>query len=446
MTTITANHLFTRLTDHSTTQGRLADTAGIIKKHAGYTGKFIKNFAIAISGTAVIGVMGIGKSIAPDHTFFDRFSLVGIILGAITAIFGATGLYRGEKEVEKIEVPPTPFTIKDTVAKDLSDLVKEVSGNPNDRFKISNNIVDGNRAANLRTDCYDLVKKWADPVSGFIDKLESNENKSVLEFIHGNGTNSNITSTELKERFALLIGYIIGSRGTAPIASDAPSNDILTDINKLVLAKIEKGESKWEALLPDEFTLLFSAASHYKEKHMDTETSIKTEFQDKINLTTMKTSLSSPRGSTPKDTAKKQIGEVINSRNYLKSLQKGIEFVIQVEGERKSGKKVDSGRQRDADILRNALVAGLQLMVKDRDDTVKQLDAILKGHADNKPASAGGTTGTQKGLNEKIGDMDKFWANFENTIRSSTNEISINPVTLKFPLFNQANLLTLVAA
>lgn len=450
MPSIQPNHLLVRLTDNNTTKQKATSVLDVVSSHGTDAAKFIKNLSLTLAGTGIIGFAGVGKSIAPDHTFFDKFSLVGIFIGAITAIWGGIGLYRGNQQIKQSELPLTPITIKDSTASEISDIVKEISSNPNDTFQFSNDVVNGNRAAGLRDHCNDLILKWTEPTTGMIDVINSNKSRTEFLFEHGNGTNSHITSQELKERIAILIGHVVGSRANATL--DAESQHLVVDM--LCLDQIENpndwGTCELERLVPDEFTLLYTAARHYKLNHMDRDDSITDDSlilrdpggggTQTILATDTVTALSSTTRDPAKEDAKVDAGRVVNSRNYLRTLQKGIEFVTQVEREKKSGGTVDATRQRDADVLRNALVAGLGLKVDDLEDTLTQLDNILKGSTSN---SVGNATGTPRGLNEKVDALERFWGNIDSIIRSNTNaELTLKAINLRFPLYNQAGLVS----
>ncbi len=457
MTTVTPiiARSYARPTSTNTLQSTLAE-------HGAYAGGFIKNLALTLTGTTVVGIMGIGKSIAPDHTFFDRFSLVGIILGAITALFGAIGLYRGKKSAAAAAdaAKPTQITITDPLPEQISDYLYKVSRDTHDKFKVSKDVVSGNAAStitNLRDNCCQLLTRWTDKQFG--DVLRANEGRNEFLYENGNGTGSNITSTELKDRIAILIGYVVGSRtGTIapalvtpptayPTGTDVPSTAILQ--GNLNLECIESGNSRWERLLPDEFTLLYSAARHYKINHMDHTDSITTDevkvriypatTATTIDLTTTTTDLAT--GTAPA-ALKENVESVAKSRNYLRILQKGIEFVRQVEKKKKDGEKVSDSEQRDSDILRSALVAGLQLKVANLDDTLEQLRKIKDGDTNNPVAGLG----TQEGLDIKTTKMDTYWARVEAAVRgNNASGITVRPTEpLKLPLFNLAGLITVL--
>lgn len=449
MPSIQPNHLLVRLTDKNTTK-HSSSVMDVVSTHGKDAAGFVKNLSLTLAGTGIIGLSGIGKSIAPDNTFFDKFSLVGIIIGAITAIWGGVGLYNGNKQIKQAEIPATPFTIDNTVASNITDTVKELGINPNTHFTLSNYIVDGDRsrAPQLRDHCYNLAMQWIDPNNGFMNIINSNNGRNELNFENGNGINSNITSEQLKERMAILLGYVVGSRANAN-ALDTESRNI-TDL--LCLDQIEdpdtSGRCEIELMLPDEFILLYSAARHYKLNHMDRDDSISSDslqlrgVTTPISQTDTVTNLGLASGDPAKDAAKDNAKRVANSRNYLRSLQKGIEFVIEVEKTKQSGQTVDATRQRDADILRSALVTGLGLHVTGITDTVDKLERILNGHTSNSPGTA---TGTPTSLKDKINTLEQFWSPIDNAIRTNTNSgLTLQAINLRFELFNQAGLAAVV--
>ena len=435
--------------DHSTGQSTLDTAVQTLSTHAPTLKKITKYSAITISGLALTIGSAILKALTPDKELVDKLWFITLLIGAATTIGGFIGLSKQNSVIKNQTIPPTELDIDKNAAEQISGFVKEVSTNPNGTFKISNDIVNAVRLTvsgtvpnPLRVNSYNLVKAWNEPANRFITVIRDNRGKSEFLFKGGNGTGQDITSSELKDRMAILIGYIVGSRPDA--ALDAESVNIVDD--ELKLSCIEKGDRKLECLLPNEFTLLYAAARHYKINHMDRDDSINqnsitikeiytnspsgvtTPVSKTIGLNSIQNGLSSP-GTPENDTAKEDIGTIATSRNYLRILYNGITFVRQIERNKKSGQKITESEQRDADILRSALVAGLGLKVNSLDDTIQQLERIQEGHTGNAPSSA---TGSPTGLRAKVDEMEKYWFSVK------TAGAVVKPLTLKVKTFNNA--------
>ncbi len=393
---------------------------------AGKLGGNLAGAAIGAAATFTFGTFAElipGKDSVPD--WFFKFLAGG------GAVFSGYFLYRVWNLIKKDKRAdvPTPFTLEGehdpNLVQKIGNSVAIVSANPDEVLKLSQDIIKGKSSDNTITEARNLFRYWTDKEIKNI--VTGNKGRSEFVFDNGNGINSPINLSNLKDRLAVLIGYTVGNKDNLTDPSST-ADTILT--TSLKLSDIEDGKKfELDHLVPDEFAIVYSVARHYKTRHslFDTDlisTSL-AEIGSEAKIKNLKTDLKQPKGSTPEVTAinhlTKGTDSFICNYNYLKVLQQSIEYVIKAENDSSSG-KLTAGRTRNAAVLKAALIAGLELKIPKTDtDTsiTEQLKRILEGYATN-PTN---NLGSQKGVNDKAGELEKLLATLKET---SEGSVSIN--------------------
>ena len=338
---------------------------------------FGTNLFLLLSGLFVTGGFGLGKSLAPDHTFIDRFSLVGIIGGIVTAIFGGYRLYKGHSaEVKNQQADIPTYKISKEVSKQSTEALGKVNTDSNNDFKLTKKILSGEKDDALITAGNKLIEVYMDPE--FSKKITDRIGNGDSYFQGADGSNSLLLASQLKERLMLLIGYTVGtaSRSNGTINSDTKAHEILN--TTLALDSIEKGECDTINLLPEEARLVYLVARNYKLRH-NAEDSLKTYLKDEEQL---KTALSG-NNIDSREKAEKDIQDFLRQHNYLKILGDSIKFVLTVEANEASG-KADAKLIKKKHLVKSALITALELDTTASLSVTQQLERILSDDP-NKP-------------------------------------------------------------
>ncbi len=379
--------------------------------------KFAKNMFTMLVGILGISVMGLGKTLAPDHTFFDKFSLAGIVVSTVPVIAGLVGLYRNEKELEKPQAPSVPkFTLPDDLSKAIHKTLTNISS-----FDLADPLSNKDILRNNHFALYRLLTNNAShPELKSI--ITCDKDREEVLFTNFNGPDGSMSLSQLREMMTGTLESIISLKPT-----DTYSKDILN--TDLALEKLESDTCELAYFLPEEFVYLYQASRHYKLIHMDEENFIN-EFS-KYKLENLVKQLES-NDSKKKASVEKYLDIVAKSRNYLNVLERSVEKIVEIDDKRKENKASES-EIRDAEILRRAIVSGLEITGKDSDERIEKLKEIFKTDISKRTG-----LGSKKGLKDKAIEIETYWK----TIESGFGNLNIGLKQDKtgFPLFDSADL------
>ncbi len=384
-------------------QNSTLDTAQSLIERGGKklakVGSFGTNLFLLLSGIFVTGAFGLGKSLAPDHTFIDKFSLVGIIGGLITSIFSVIRMLKGYTSETKNEQQNVP---EDNVSKELSKRAAEAVGKlsieSNNDFKLARKVLDVTKDDEVRKATIELLETYraSDSNGDFRQRMLQIADDGERSFKNGGGNNVPLLVSELRDRMSLLIAYIVGTadRNDGTISDGDKATKILkTDLNLEDLEDTEK-QKKLDLvnLLPSEFVCVYQAARNYKLNHSGKDTSTQTIVT--VN-DTLKNNLTASKVDDQK-VAEDELNNFINQYNYLKTLREAIKFVHKVETDKNAKKEL----VKKAIIVKSALITGLEL---DRRDSNVSLEYQLRKILDD-----------GIGLSKKVDEVEKSRIEIQN--------------------------------
>lgn len=384
------------------TGSALSNTYEATKKETTKVISFGANIFLLLSGLCVTGGMGLAKSLAPDHTFVDKFSLVGILGGIVTSTFGIFRLWKGYSQIAEAQnvkpvAVPTPRTISETLKQKTIQALTPLSNMTelDEDFKLSKKVLEAKDPA-LLDPVLDLLDCYTN--DEFKIGMIQNQGRSESCFEHIDGNNKSALESEIKERIAVLLAYAV--RVTPRATNGDFTNERLKRILKIIgLDKIENVKDINPIhILPPEFGPVYKAALAYKDR----------TIQD-LNLADLKTKLGTSNSDTRKD-AEGTIEKFADQYNYLKVLREAITFVQEAEKAQRTGQAVDKNLAKKATLLRSALIAGLKL------DKRQEVNAHLED--------------TLKSVNEKIAKAEEQKNKLETMLRE-TNQYSFEVFELE---------------
>lgn len=418
MTAITS--IFQR---YSTSQGagNIYDRGkDLYESHVRPGARFTAGIGLTLIGSAIITSGSLFKTLAPDNTAADKWSLGSIIVGILTLIGGVVKLWNSRKQNANQPLPTQTFKLLTSgLDTNIGNVYGKLSNNSDPICKLSKSIVNGDPTANLRNDAINLFDQWTH--NDFVNYLQSNTSPNPLVCLNGRGLNNELPISEHQLGLSALIGYITGSRTDQDLTNDPKSSEIIN--TKLKFEEAENGTSNLLRLLPEEFGFVYVAARYYKLNHMDTPNSFKAKFSRVIE-SDIQPKVTAQTGSQEKDDAWKYVEDFAKCQNYMKVLKQSIKYVLKVEQEAQSG-KVEEKKIRDAQVLRNALVSGLELRVSGKEDALKKLEMILTGDARNKVADG---LGTEQGIEAKIQESDKYLEQLQKFLRVKDVEVKFTDI------------------
>ena len=355
-----------------------------------------------------------GKDSVPD--WFFKFLAGG------GAIFSGYFLYKVWKLIKKekqADVKTAPFALTDeTLVKNIGNSVAKVSANSDKVLGLSLNILNGNPDGDTIAQARNLFTCWTnDEIKNIVTKYRG---RPEIELINGNGIDAKIYFPDLKDRLAILTGYIIGTRDVCLTTPDSEKNALPQTITGqfLDLNEIEAGKFDLDRLVPDEFAIVYSAAKHYVEGTLVSDNDSITKVFHKINTDTSLTQLKNYFKGTlgeNNNEANKALTEFKKTYNYLKVLQKAIEYVISTEGQT----NISAGKVRNAAVLKAALISGLGLRF---DPNVPVNDQLKKYLEDVQETSA---SPVKKGLKYKVSELERLCSKLQETQGEGGISISI---------------------
>ena len=363
---------------------------------------FGRHLLTATAG-AVFGIgFGFAKSVAPDHTFVDKFSLLGIITGAIVTAFGLVGMYRGQKATKQSQEQNgihIPFTLRQdpTLDTNLGIALHAINTDPHRLFKISNEIVQCNSAGTVdRGAIYDYFELLRSQEVETI--ITDATDPSVITITNLDGKPSAATDTskavngkDLQDRFAVLMGHLMASRPTT--GTDAAYTDITTNFNPKCF-EVEES-CHLEKYLPSDFRLVSWAADYFNDNFRTDNDAVTNAFGG------LAAGLEADLTANNHNEIARRLKGFNTAYNSLKTTKAAIEYVL--NGEAKIA--ADDKTIRNVSILKHALITGLQLQFNSTASISDQLREILNG--------AGGTTG----LSAKVTEMETIWGTVQNDVR-----------------------------
>lgn len=374
---------------------------------------FLTNLFISISGLVLTTISGAAKSLFPEGTFVDRFALFGIFIGAITSIFGGIRLYKGYSQgTSDKTVNPRSVKISDQLSKDIAETLGNLSVESNNDFKLAKKVLEGTKDDKVRKAVIELLKLYRTRHKDGDFIIQLLQDTDEFCFKNGGGNDTTLLTSELKDRIALLISYIVGTADKVDgKITDPDAKTILeTDLN---LKDLESGANQELAhlLLPPEFTCVYQAARNYKSNHLGKNLSIK-------EIITLDKTLKDNLTSTVIDNqelAEGQLNKFVDQYNYLKALKEAINFVNKIEGTNNTDKKL----VRKAFIIKSALIAGLELDTREPKVSIDHQLKVILSDGDI-------------GLNKKIEEVEKSLEEIKNIFQESSLKYSFGNPTFTF--------------
>lgn len=351
----------------------------------------IGNVWLAFSGFLMILGGAIGKTLAPEKTAWDLLSLVAMIGGAITSIMGFGKLWKANNKAQEQPIPEAHEKVSDILDSTLKPLVKECNNLDPAFLKVndfSSKITRDSKDPGLRTLAINLFNGLSgDELAGRINSHIGGAPKRI------HFANQSYTTAELKDKIALLLGYIVSSRDTE---DDPAYKDILE--NRLKDEDVEKGQCRLLSILPNEFSLVYEVARDYERYHNQAgqENPINYIFTRKVE--DLETILSSTGGSAAKDDALNYLRSYTDTYNKFKVLEQAIKYVLNHEDQ--ASRALTSGTSRNAALIRQALVTAFCLKGKDNSEVLQELKRIYEGDERN--------PGSKTGLATKIKELETY--------------------------------------
>ena len=363
------------------------------KAAASLTGKIAKG-GLGVAALVTFGTFAElipGKDSVPDWLF-----KVLAACGAILAGHEGWQILKSVRSNQNIPPPIVQETLEnETLVKDIGTAVAKVSANPDSVIKLSQDILNGNPYNDTITASRELVTHWTDSEIRGIAKR--NKGRAEREIDNGNGVGEKIHLSNLSDRLAVLIGYVIGGREHLSDPGDT-AHRITTEL--LNLKKIEEGRFDLDYLVPNEFAIVYSAAKHYTNGFAANNESVAQAFSklaDEAELTKLKQTLRGPVGSL-KNLAEEELKKFKSTYNYLKVLQQAIEYVRSVEGQT----NLSPGKARNVAVLKAALISGLDIKFQKGISVNSQLEKFLEDYQQD------ATSPVEKGLKYKLSKLEEF--------------------------------------
>ncbi|MBI2996556.1 MAG: hypothetical protein HYY52_07645 [Candidatus Melainabacteria bacterium] len=313
------------------------------------------------TGTAALVTSGFAKSLLPDNTAADKFSVFGMIVGGILAIYGLVKMWiSGNKQEVSNNTSEAKYEVNlsDSEIDELSTTTATLSSiNQDPVFSFSRDIVDVANN-NRKVDAEKLYKLWTkdEGVCGF-----RGPGKIAFSSPKG-GSASELTDDEYRDRLAVLIGYIMAGRSDDTFLTNITG----TKLKYSDLIDPTKG-CKFSHLLPHEFNLVYMAARNFKEV-LKSDTNIQTIFQNVVSEV-----------SVPGRDPESKLKNYVNAHNYLRILKCSIDYVFKAEEEQ----TLDNEKARKVVLVRSALITGLGLK-GNKSQINAELRKILNGDAPEK--------------------------------------------------------------
>lgn len=310
---------------------------GVVEKvgeEAKNAGNFFVDLFMLLSGLFVTGAFGLGKSLAPDNTFVDKFALVGVLGGVITAAFGGIKIYNRSKAIQNQNQNQQPAALHTvTVSKDLRDRTIDVLGTlyrGNQDFNLAKEIVERSSHTSVQVakdllDCY-FNKE-------FTDAMIRTNGDFYFENVDSNDTSA--SASQIKERIVLLLAYL------------KANNETTSHLGSLDVLEAEDRSKNLIYMLPPECRIAYKAARAFRERALPA-----------ININTLKIQLES-NDTTMKENAETEIDKCTLHYNYLKLLKEAIIFIEDAKKTEKSA--LEPERAKKAILIGAALTAGLGL-------------------------------------------------------------------------------------
>lgn len=348
-----------------------------------------------------------GKDSVPD--WFFKFLAGG------GAIFSGYFLYKVWKLIKKekqADAKTTPFALTDeTLVKNIGNSVAKVSANSDKVLGLSLDILNGSPDNDTIAQARNLFTYWTnDEIKNIVTKYRG---RPEIELINGNGIDAKIYFSDLKDRLAVLTGYIVETEDTTiKLHDDLPQK--ITD-QFLGLEKIEDGTFNLDHLVPDEFAIVYSAARHYVKDTLasknDSITEVFREISTDASLAKLKNYFKGPLGPD-NNTANNALTEFKKTYNYLKVLQKAIEYVISTEGQT----NISAGKARNVAVLKAALISGLGIKFDPKKSVNNQLREYLE--------DVQGTS-LKKGLKYKVSELERLCSKLQEAQGEGSTSIGI---------------------
>lgn len=347
---------------------------------------------LTFAGFLMILGGAIGKTLAPEKTAWDLLSLVSMIGGAIMSFIGFGKLWKVDSKTQTQSMPEAHEKVSSALDDICKPLVKECSNLDPAFLKVndfSSKITRGNKDSNLRTLVINLFNNLSgDELTDRIGSYLGGPAKKVIHF-----ANQSYSTQELKDKIALLLGYIVSSRD----ADDDPTCKNILE-TRLKDDEVEKGQCKLLSILPDEFNLVYEVARDYERSHNQTGKENPLSYMFTKKAEDLETVLSSTGGSAAKDEVLNYLNSYTDTYNKFKVLAQAINYVLKYEGG--EGQALTSETSRNAALIRQALVTAFRLQGKDNSEILQQLKRIYEGDERNQ--------GSKTGLATKIKELETY--------------------------------------
>ncbi len=353
-----------------------------------------------------------GRDSVPDWLFKVLAACGGIL--AIHEGWQVLKLVRNNKNTTPQIVQET--LENETLVKNIGTAVAKVSANPDKIFNLSQDILNGNAFNDTIVASRNLVTSWTDPEIAGIAKR--NKGRTERELDNGNGEGGKIHLSDLSDRLAVLIGYVVGAQDHLPDPSVASRTPSTVDRITAKLQGIEEGNFDLDYLVPNEFAIVYSAAKHYVSEGFAANNESITQTFSKIaneaELTELKKILRGPIGPV-QEPAEKELKEFKLTYNYLKVLQQAIEYVRSAEGQT----NLSAGKARNVAVLRAALISGLGIKFEIGTSVNNKLNRVLEDYQKNSASSV------EKGLKYKLSKLEEFRGKLQEAREQNGISISV---------------------
>lgn len=348
---------------------------------------------LTFAGFLMILGGAIGKTIAPEKTAWDLISLVAMIGGAIMSFIGFGKLWQADKKNETLPLPEAHEKVSKVLDDTLKPLVKECTDLDPPFLKVgdfSSRIAKGEKDLGLRNLAVNLFSNLSgDELRNCINSYIGGTARKVIHF-----ANRFYSTQDLKDKVALLLGYVVSSRDTN---DDAVYKNIVETYLKD--DDVEKGQCELLSILPEEFNLVYEVARGYDKNHNQAGQEKPLSYMFTRSVEDLENILSQTAGGSTKDSALNYLRSYADTYNKFKVLAQAISYVLKYEGQDNSN-TVTSTTSRNAALIRQALVCALRLKANNNTEILQQLKRIYEGDERN--------TGSKAGLLSKIKEMDSY--------------------------------------